>query len=616
MGSLLACEYYHITTWQLLKEERIHRDPAEDNLPPFVYERHAISLGAFGVGLLLSDLYDAYFVAYNNPMESSSSKNDNNNNHQEEWNEEQSTAQMREAYSASYRYLLSCQYWCIESQRLLDSIDLDKKPKHYSSSMENDRHERIHKKQMKQQHQLHVHTTQQYCASANVRLGALLLTMYAAGYTLTSDDMLSYSPLAQTILLRESGYILNDDDEIDDNDGQSNNNISEQMMDGIKSDQQRLLQSVVQKIQTGIEIYNGIMDFNNDDEYYGDNRINFADSHNQLGVVYQYLGDTVSAITAWKNSLALYRELFDEYKALPDDDIAGLTLMADITQSLISTFQRVCDALLSIGRYDEAKEMYRYHLKLRQKMGSGDEASSGKELRDEDSDNAEAQNYDDEWNNPQFADLPAFATNNIDNSIKEHQAMLDEYYKNLSNNPDGSYHELTFDTDGSQLASMVTSDKVYEGSLRSIIGSLYLAKNDVREARDELELAVELLRKGIRDEEAGMFDTPAQDINGNEMSLPLYLADALLNLSYAQAGMRQWRASMTSFEDALDIYSKELSEGEAPFDRKKESRGKSRDPAQQRDGLLERLKNKLAIQVENYNLNRYNSTVGDVNDEL
>jgi hypothetical protein len=586
LGSLLACEYYHVTTWKLLKEEHIHPDPQDDNLPPFVYERHAITLGAFGVALYLSDLYDAYYVIYNNPAM---------DGHQE-WNEEQSNDLMREGYSSSYRYLLSCEYWCIESQRLLDSIDLDRTAKYSSSGHE--RQEQIYKEQMKRQHQLHVHTTQQSCASANVRLGTLLLTMYAAGFTLNSEEMLSYNPFAQTILLQDSGYALNDE-----TDGQ----LSEQIVNSIKSDQQRLLHSVVEKIQTSVEMFNGMEssksnDFNNDD--YGDNRINLADSHHHLGVARQYLGDYAAAISEWRTSLLLYRELFDEYKSSEDIDVVAL--LEDVVQSLVTTSQQCGDALLTLGHYDEAKEMYRLNLKLRQ---WSDGAALNDELRDE--------NHYEEWNNPQYyGDLPAYATKNIDDSINEHKAMLDEYYKNLMNNPDGSYHEVTFDEDGSQASSVATSDKIYEGSLRSVIGSLYLAKNNVREARDELELAVGLLRKGIRDEEAGIFDSPARDINGNEMSLPLYLADALLNLSYAQAGMRQWQASMTSFEDALDIYSKELPEGEAPFDHKKQNAARSRDPAQQRDGMLEKLRKKLTIQVENYNLNRNNSTENDMDDEL
>ena len=55
------------------------------------------------------------------------------------------------------------------------------------------------RQQMKQQHEMYVYTTQQFCAHSRVRLGILLLTMCA-------DEMLSYNPVAQTVLLQESGY--------------------------------------------------------------------------------------------------------------------------------------------------------------------------------------------------------------------------------------------------------------------------------------------------------------------------------------------------------------------------------------------------------------------------
>ena len=41
----------------------------------------------------------------------------------------------------------------------------------------------------------------------------------------------------------------------------------------------------------------------------------------------------------------------------------------------------------------------------------------------------------------------------------------------------------------------------------------------------------------IQEEESGMSEELAKDLDWNVMSLPLYLADALLNLSYAQLGM-------------------------------------------------------------------------------
>ena len=148
---------------------------------------------------------------------------------------------------------------------------------------------------------------------------------------------------------------------------------------------------------------------------------------------------------------------------------------------------------------------------------------------------------------------------------------------------------------------------------------MHLAKNNVRVARDELELAVSLLKKGIQDEESGMWDTPVKDVNGNEMLLSLYLADALFHLSYAQSGMSHWYSSMLSFGEALDFYEKELSEGESPFGRRNENGdGRARDHVQQRDGLVDRRKQKLEIKLENYDLRSNNNLTDEdaTRDEL
>ena len=46
---------------------------------------------------------------------------------------------------------------------------------------------------------MYVYTAQQFCAHSRARLSILLLTMCA-------DEMLSYNPVSQTVLLQESGY--------------------------------------------------------------------------------------------------------------------------------------------------------------------------------------------------------------------------------------------------------------------------------------------------------------------------------------------------------------------------------------------------------------------------
>jgi tetratricopeptide (TPR) repeat protein len=377
------------------------------------------------------------------------------------------------------------------------------------------------------------------------------------------------------------------------------------MIESIKLDQQRLLHSIVERMKTGISIYEVLP--TTDGGEYEDDRINLAESRHHLGLAYQHLGDDDLALTEWKTSVHLYQTLFTEYTSpsYPMDVESSLV----VTQNLIMASQQCVDTLLTLAQYDESREFYRINLKMRRYLTYG--TNIEEDLSDHNDYDTEQDFDQDGWNNnPDYSQFSSLGMISIDDSLNEHQQLLDEYHKSLLHNPDGSYYDMSFDIDGSQMASISTSDRVYEGSLRSIIGALHLAKMNVRVARDELELAVTLLRKGIQDQESGMRE-PTHDMNGNEISLPMYLAETLLNLSYAQSGMREWHSSMTSFEEALNIYVKELPRGESPFGRKEDGGRRSSDPTHQRDGWLETLKQKLAIKVDNYVPEKNSTTTGD-----
>jgi len=156
-------------------------------------------------------------------------------------------------------------------------------------------------------------------------------------------------------------------------------------------------------------------------------------------------------------------------------------------------------------------------------------------------------------------------------------------------------------------------------------------KNDARIAKVELEMAVSLLKKGMRDEDLRTWDEPVHDMNGDEISLPLYLADVLLNLSYAQSAINQWYSSMASYEDALDIFEKELPQSKTPSDNKRDSGDKSMDPMHQEGDLVDarkvvpgtriklidalQVKPGTGIKVENFDFKR-NSTNNSIHNEL
>lgn len=585
LGAFHAALYYYGKIWSTMNDQQILS--MQD-----VYDLHPISLANVGVALQLSDLYERYYQTFHETPQSHGTNVPT-----------AATAVAREGYSLSYRYLLSSEYWCVKSQSLLESItsreeEEEEEKENKNNIYNHDPYEKLYRRQLQEQHQLYVYETKQSLAATYVRLGTLLMTMYAEGYILTPEEMLTHDPVARSILLNSFGYIIDEEHE----------DYTEESIDNIKQDQERLLLRIIDRIKDGIAIYDELdVNSNTDLE---DNRINLADSHYHLGMAYQYLTDYTSAISEWGASLDLYRKIFDEYTSSSSTSVESVV---DVVQSLIATSQQCCDALLSMGRYDETKEHFRLHLKLRRYLEDG--VSIEQALDYDDADDVETDVHDREEDsiNFQYDQFLGGSTQLIDDSLHQHQMMLDEYHKTLLNHPDGSYHEMAFDIDGSYVSSMATSDRVYEGSLRSVIGSLYLAKNDVRAARDELELAVLLLRKGMEDDLHRILGTKAQDIDGNESSIPLYLADALLNLSYAQYGLKQWHRSMSSFEDALDIFAKELPEGQNPFDYKDKDRGgKSREPLQ-RDNLLERLKGKYSIKIENFDL-RGNSSIGNEDD--
>eukprot|EP00956_Cyclotella_meneghiniana_P021704 scaffold39809_cov88-Cyclotella_meneghiniana.AAC.3 len=597
LGTLLSSEYYHTITWTLLQREETIRkreyshlyDEYNMNIIPSVYERHAISQGAIGVALQLSDLYYRYYALYHDDDDNEHYFDDNNDNANEEDDDEERIAtKIREGYSLSYRYLLIGEHWCHESQTLLNSLDFVLYNNDDSDGGTTNE-EQSYKRQRKQQHEMYVNVTTQSCAHVHVRLGTLLLNMYGEGYTLTAEEMLSYNPYAAEIVLLQQQQTFHD--------GGNNNIMHDEphypshVAETIKADQERLLHSIIQRFQTGLAVHN------TNDQDRGD----LATTHHHFGLTYQYLGDYKSAISEWKQSLNINRELFNEYKQRDDGDDDGMisSSIQDIVTSLITVSQLCCDALLSLGHYEESIELYGLNLKLRRYLY--DETPIETDLSDQD---VNSMNYEDMLFHQDDDYLSSlYDTKTIDESIHEHTLLLNEYYKHLSDNPHGSYHDALFDVDGSGIVShsMTISDNVYEGSLRSVIGSLYLAKNDVRMAQEELERAVSLLRNGIEEEANGMWEEPAQDADGNVLSLPLYLADALLNLSYAQSGMGQWLSSLMSFREALDIYEKELlSEDSSPFGRKDdgESIRTTADPVKKkRDSLFETLKAKFSVHI-------------------
>ena len=293
--------------------------------------------------------------------------------------------------------------------------------------------------------------------------------------------------------------------------------------------------------------------------------MNIADSRNYMGLVYTYLLKWSAAAEELERSLSVYEELFNVYYE------SGMVIEAvEIASGSLQTTQSLWEAYLNLpDRMEDAKEAFRRHLVLRryvERQGAFEQPLADEE-EEEDAyySNYQDTNYGANSNLYQSYDGIAIDSQ-YEEALKTYQTMLNEYLQLQSEYPpDGSYYEMGFDYDGTT-ASYVQHDKVYEGSLRSAIGSLHLAQNQVWKAKGELELAVGLLR--LRDGIDGDSDSfEAYGENGEIVEFPvkLELANALLNLAYAQLGLKQWRSSFEAYEEAMDLYASELAEGETPM---------------------------------------------------
>jgi len=91
-------------------------------------------------------------------------------------------------------------------------------------------------------------------------------------------------------------------------------------------------------------------------------------------------------------------------------------------------------------------------------------------------------------------------------------------------------------------------DILYEGSLRSVIGSLWLDLNEPWKARDELESAVQLLQEGIELVDSGKYEVISDDGSQSSQSPRLDLAHVLYSLSFTYLDLMQWEKSYEIFE--------------------------------------------------------------------
>jgi len=380
--------------------------------------------------------------------------------------------------------------------------------------------------------QLQVRQVTESMAFASVRIGALLSDMYVAGYIMDEDYNLHFNPQTTKAQL----------------DGASTGKST--LSDG----QIRILNWAKSKLFKGHALYKNMEKkrLAAGDNNYTDNQMNIADVSNYIGVLFGYLLQWELAIKPLHDSLEIYESFLGEHQSnqAVDEAVEVATSMVSTTQSLWETF------LNMPGLTDAAKHTFRKHLVLRRYVESQIPMHhllvDGDEQYHEDSYSHNNLLYSIDGENEEL----------YDETLKEYQTLLDDYLKLISElPPDGSYYDMGFDAYGDSASNTVQHDKVYEGSIRSAIGSIYLAKGQTMKAKFEIESAVSLIREGSLNGEAREYE----DVNGEliDYSVELELANALLSLSYVHLGLSQFKSSFDTFEEAMDIFQTELKEGES-----------------------------------------------------
>jgi len=232
----------------------------------------------------------------------------------------------------------------------------------------------------------------------------------------------------------------------------------------------------------------------------------------------------------------------------------GEMITDDIVATMITTTQTIFEAFLHVpGKIESAKDAFRTHLLVRQAAEVGYVSDIfGKELTNEDEEEVRQLLLLYKDATPSIVD-----NSQVQESLKMYQNMLEETLQS-------GLHYSELDINGGAVYD--NRDMLYEGSLRSTIGSLYLDLNEPWKARDELESAVQLLVEGIELIDSGKFEVVGDDGRQLTYSLRLDLAHVLHSLSYTYLELMQWEKSFDVFEEAMVIYQLELMEGESPMD--------------------------------------------------
>ncbi len=297
-----------------------------------------------------------------------------------------------------------------------------------------------------------------------------------------------------------------------------------------------------------------------------EHQMNLAECNNYIGVMYGHAFRWKDAHTHLKVSMKVYKNIFNLY----EEQGAEAELM-DVVSGMIQTTQTQFDTFLNLpDKMDEAKEAFHKNLALRRYLDR--QTALDLPLNDEplDTDSYRRELQLGQYNSfEQNVAGESKLQSMYEKSLHTYQNMLDEYLSEVNEYaPDGEYINMGF--------TFVEHDKIYEGSVRSSIGSLLLAMNQYLEAMTELEQAAQLLRESITRYPTEKYQAYGEFGQLIEYSIELELANALLSLSYCLLGLKQWRSAYEAFEEAMSLYETELLEGETPMNNSRTNKNASK----------------------------------------
>ena len=464
------------------------------------------------------------------------------------------SATLEDDYSTAYQYMTIAEDSVLQS---LSSLGVDRKGNIIDSNDESNYRQQIDEAEVQSQLSAHF--------SISVRFGSLLLNMFLSGFSLDLQENLHFDPLAYN--------------------GVGNGELS--------ITQKHILDQAFDKLETSTIVYRNMQKYQHDSFGLDESQRDLADAYSRMGAIKSLLLEWHLSAEYCQTGLAMYEELIQGDRGITEDINGCLTG----SEYLFTAFLNLP------GKTEYAKVAFQKYLLVLQAQAeeTGDLRNIFRQ---------ELQNRDEEVVRQELLHLnepptqPVEGLEEVKQTLKTYQNMLGEL---LQQQQENRYSEL--DIDGG--ATYNFHDNFYEGSLRSVIGTFYYDLNQPWQARDELEQATRLLGEGIALVDSGQFEVVGDDGKPVAYSPRLDLAHVFLSLSYTYILLMQWEKSYDSFEQAMNIYQSELSEGESPMQVKSAANQKENSSPSMTDRVLKyffRETEESSIELKDFQFGGQNET--------